>query len=112
MVFANRILKTDMKAHKNKPDLSNQAFWDVDMDSIDYDKNARFVVEKVIDRGTHQDFLSILKFYGKVKVGKLAQRANWLSDISINFCCKLFDLQPQDFKCYEKKQLNREHWNF
>ncbi len=101
-----------MKAQQNKPDLSSQAFWDVDMNKIDYEKNARFVVEKVIDRGTHQDFKTILKFYGKNQVRELALKANWLSNISINFCCKLFDLQPQDFKCYEKKQLNREHWNF
>jgi hypothetical protein len=101
-----------MKAEKNKPELSKQAFWDVDMDSIDYEKNARFVVEKVIDRGNHRDFLQILAYYGKDNVRDLALKAIWLSDISINFCCKLFDLKPQDFKCYEKKQLNRAHWNF
>lgn len=33
----------------NKPALSKQAFWDVDMNSIDYDKHARYVIEKVID---------------------------------------------------------------
>ena len=36
---------------KNKPILSKQAFWDVDMDKIDYEKNAVHVVEKVIERG-------------------------------------------------------------
>jgi len=95
-----------------KPNLSRQAFWDVDMEKIDYEKNARFVVEKVIDRGTHKDFLNILNFYGFRKVKELALQANWLSDVSINFCCTLFDVNPNDFKCYEKKQLNRQHWNF
>ncbi|MEO7216198.1 hypothetical protein [Mucilaginibacter sp.] len=96
----------------NKPILSKQAFWDVDMDNIDYERNARFVVEKVIERGKSKDFDNLLQFYGFDKVGRLALQANWLSDISINFCCILFDLKPTDFKCYEKKQLNRQHWDF
>ena len=96
----------------DKPVLSKQAFWDVDMDKIDYEKNARFVVEKIIERGKSKDFDNLLEFYGFDTVGKLALQANWLSDISINFCCILFDLKPTDFKCYEKKQLNRQHWDF
>jgi hypothetical protein len=34
----------------DKPVLSRQAFWDVDMEKIDYKKNAAHVVEKVIER--------------------------------------------------------------
>ena len=96
----------------DKPILSKQAFWDVDMDKIDYEKNAAHVVEKVIERGKAEDFDSLLKYYGFNKVGQLALQANWLSDIAMNFCCVLFNLKPTDFKCYEKKQLNRQHWNF
>ena len=48
----------------DKPVLSKQAFWDVDMDKIDYKKNAVHVVEKVIERGKADDFDNILKFYG------------------------------------------------
>ncbi len=97
---------------KDKPYISKQAFWDVDFDKIDYEKHDRFVVEKVIERGKHQDFLNILKFYGFKRVKTLALNAVWLSDSSINFCCTLFHVNPTDFKCYEKKQLNRAHWNF
>ncbi|HEK20544.1 MULTISPECIES: DUF6922 domain-containing protein [unclassified Mucilaginibacter] len=96
----------------NTPLLSKQAFWDVDMSTIDYEKNAVHVVEKVIERGKAEDFDSLLKFYGFKRVGELAKQAHWLSDISINFCCTLFKIKPTDFKCYEKKQLNQQHWNF
>lgn len=101
-----------MTEKRNKPVLSKQAFWDVDMDSIDYEKNARYVVEKVIERGKADDFNSLLKFYGAEKLKELALQATWLSDISINFCCTLFKVKPTDFKCYTKKQLNQAHWNY
>jgi len=96
----------------HEPQLSKRAFWDTNMSSIDYVKHAKFVVEKIVERGTHQDFINILKFYGFEEVKQLVLKANWLSDISINFCCTLFRVKPTDFKCYEKKQLNQEHWNF
>ena len=47
----------------DKPVLSKQAFWDVDMDKIDYEKNAGHVIQKVFDRGTLNDILAILNFY-------------------------------------------------
>jgi len=31
----------------DKLNLSPTAFWDVDMQSLDYEKNARFIIEKV-----------------------------------------------------------------
>ena len=96
----------------NAPKLSKQAFWDTNMASIDYRKNARFVVEKVVERGSHDDFINLLNFYGFEEMKHLVLKANWLSDMSINFCCTLFEVKPTDFKCYEKKQLNQQHWNF
>ena len=52
----------------DKPILSKQAFWDVDMDKIDYKKNAAHVVEKVLERGKEADFDSLLNFYGFAQV--------------------------------------------
>ncbi|MDF3077459.1 MAG: hypothetical protein K0S09_1348 [Sphingobacteriaceae bacterium] len=96
----------------DKPDISRQAFWDVDFDNIDYQKHDRFVVEKVVERGKHQDFINLLKYYGFDRVKKLVLNASWLSDSAMNFCCVLFHTEPKEFKCYEKKQLNQAHWNF
>jgi hypothetical protein len=96
----------------DKPILSKQAFWDVNMDNIDYDKHAVHVVEKVIERVKAEYFNNILRFYGFDRVRDLALQASWLSVISINFCCNLFKVKPTDFKCYEKKQSNRLHWDF
>jgi hypothetical protein len=99
-----------MKAQQNKPDLSSQAFWDVDMGKIDYEKNARFVVEKVIDRGTLKDFKNLREFYGDERMKREVINARWLGDREINFCCVIFGLNPKDFKCYIKKQSNPKLW--
>jgi hypothetical protein len=81
----------------DKPILSKQAFWDVDIEKINYEKNARYVVEKVLERGTAEDFINILNYYGFKKAKELSLQALWLSDISINFCCTLFKVKPTAF---------------
>lgn len=99
-----------MDQNQHKPDLSNQAFWDVDMNNIDYDKHARFVVEKVVERGNFKDFKELRQFYGDKKIKEEVVNAKWLGDKEIFFCCAIFGLKPQDFKCYIKKQSNPRLW--
>jgi hypothetical protein len=94
----------------DKPLLSKQAFWDVNMDTIDYKKHARYVMEKVIDRGSFEDFIALRKYYGDEKIKKEIVNVNWIGDKEIYFCCAIFDLELKDFKCYTKKQLNPELW--
>lgn len=105
-----RVTVTEKFNHKARPELSKQAFWDVDMDNIDYQKNARFVMEKVIDRGSLEDFVAIRKFYGDEKIKKEIVNARWIGDKEIYFCCAVFNLEPKDFRCYIQKQLNPELW--
>jgi hypothetical protein len=78
--------------------------------SIDYEKNARYVMEKVIDRGSFEDFKSMRKYYGDDKIRSEIVNAKWIGDKEIYFCCSIFNIEPTDFKCYIKKQLNPELW--
>ena len=92
-----------MTEKMHKPVLSKQAFWDVDMDNIDYEKNALYVMEQVLDWGTSEDFRSIVRFYGKERVSRELVNTKVLGDIEINFCCLIFKIKVTDFKYYEKR---------
>jgi hypothetical protein len=95
---------------QTKPQLSRQAFWDVDFEKIDYEKYAGFVVEKIVERGSYTDFKELRKYYGDKRIKHEIVNAKWLGDKEIFFCCTIFGLKPQDFKCYEKKQSNPKLW--
>ncbi len=62
----------------NKPILSPTAFWDVDMQTLDYEKNARFVIEKVMNYGLWSDMLEIMRFYGRDRVKEEVMQAAYL----------------------------------
>lgn len=96
----------------DKPILSKQAFWDVDMDSIDYQKNARFVISKVFDRGSLDDVISILNFYQDEIIKSSLLNVRYLSNSAMSFACALFNLNLEDFRSYQFKQLHPDVWPF
>jgi len=96
----------------NKPVLSKQAFWDVDMEKIDYEKNAAHVIQKVFERGTLDDIISILNFYKEKKIKTALLNARYLMNNTMSFACVLFNLKIEDFRCYKFKQLNPNVWPF
>lgn len=89
--------------NSDKPILSKQAFWDVDMDQIDYEKNALNVIERVIQWGTFEDFIQLRNFYNEDTIRKEIVKTKWIGDKEINFCCLVFKLKIADFKYYKKK---------
>lgn len=54
--------------------LTPQLFWDVDPGTIDIRKNAQWLLERVVQRGTWEDWLIISRFYGKQAIRDMAPR--------------------------------------
>ena len=93
------------------PNLSKTAFWDVNFDKLDFEKNAAFVVEKVFNYGLWDDQLAIMKYYGEERIKKEVVRGAYFKKKVLNFLCVIFDLQPTDFTCYIRRQSNPQHWD-
>ena len=94
------------------PDLSGTAFWDVDMKSLDYERNARFVIEKVMNYGLWADIVALLRFYGRERVKAEVVQVAYLKKKTLSFCCTIFDLTPDQFRCYTRQQSNPTPWNY
>ncbi len=54
--------------------LTPQLFWDVDPDTIDPEKNIQWLLERVLQRGTWEDWLLISRFYGKQTIREMTPR--------------------------------------
>ncbi len=95
----------------NRPNLSPTAFWDVDMTTLDYEVNAGFVIEKVMNYGLWVDILEILRYYGHERVMVEALQAGYLKKKTLSFCCTVFNLTPDQFLCFTRQQFNPLLWN-
>jgi len=72
--------------------LSNYLFWDVDVTDIVYEKNAPYVVERVLSKGTWEDFKTILEYYGKSRIKEIVVKLRYLDKRTLHFCSVYFDI--------------------
>ena len=56
---------------KSRPNISKTAFWDVNFEEIDFEKNYVFVVDKVFNYGKFNDQLELIRFYGVENIKKM-----------------------------------------
>ncbi|WP_166965155.1 HigA family addiction module antitoxin [Yeosuana marina] len=64
---------------KRKPNLDNirrVLFWDTSFDKIDWNKNKRAIIQRILERGNDKEINEIIKFYGKATVSKIAKSIN------------------------------------
>ena len=92
--------------------LSATLFWDVDVKTIDNNKHASYIVERVLNMGTLEDFRLIKEFYGMPKIKRIIKKIRYMDDRLLNFCSIYFKISITNFRCYNTKQLNQSHWNY
>lgn len=57
--------------HPNLTKINPTLFWDTKIENIDWDKNRRYVIRRVLERGNEIEKEEILRFYGKEKVNEV-----------------------------------------
>ncbi len=101
-----------MDAGKKQLQLSPNIFWDVDPNSIDYDKDRLYIMDRVLNYGLWNDFTALVKYYGKDCLKSEIVRSPYLKKDVLNFLCFFLDLQPTDFKCYTRRQSQPQPWTY
>lgn len=97
---------------KEIPKLNNALFWDIDFEQIDYRKNVRFVIERVLTRGNLQDWQELKRFYGLAKIKEEVIQIRYLDKITLNFCHTFFKIPKEKFRCYNTEPSIRQLWNY
>lgn len=92
--------------------LSRSLFWDVDPETIDPKVHVLFIVERVLTRGTWDEFKKIIAHYGKESVGRSATQIRFLDHKTLSFCASYFNIPKEKFKCYIQQQLRQTHWDY
>lgn len=92
--------------------LSPHIFWDVDVQSVDVEKNGVFVLQRVLQYGILKDWLLLKSIMGAENIKALAVQLPTLDDVSISFLSNLYKIDKSEFKCYKNKQSNQNYWSY
>ena len=101
-----------MKQKKNTIQLSKTLFWDTDITKIDYEKNARHIIERVLMRGMLSDWFTIKDYYGIERIKSEIIKIRYLDKVTLNFCSKYFKIPKKQFKCYNTEPSIQKLWNY
>lgn len=84
---------------------NNQSlFWDVKI--INPDKNARFVIERILSFGDEKDFKWAVNFYGKEKIKEIILKSKVLDQKSLSFWCQHFNVDLS--QCIRKQSISKQ----
>ncbi len=94
------------------PALSPHLFWDVDRDKLDMEKNAAFMIKRVLEYGLWNDWKIIQQHYGIATIAQTALRFRELEPKSLHFIAGISGIHLNKFRCYTTIQSKNPHWNF
>ena len=95
-----------------KNSLSKSLFWDVNFEEIDSQIHSLFITERVLTRGTLDDFRAVKNYYGIEKLKSIIVEIKNLDERTLSFCSAYFSIPKTKFRCYNFKQSNQIHWNY
>lgn len=93
--------------------ISTSLLWEYDMDRFDWNKGRAIVVERIIERGTLQDFKTAIELYGGIENFRtiIRDEVAHLSPMDMHFVCTFFDLKKEKLLCYRRKLAREAHLN-
>lgn len=91
-------------------DLSPHLFWDVDANKLTWEKDAAYIVERVLEYGVLNDWHIIKEIYDIDQMKSIVVNIRYLSPKSMSFICAILGMQKEELRCYIQRPLNKKHW--
>lgn len=91
---------------------SQHLFWDVDVNTLDFAENQRFIITRVLQFGFLSDWKNLLKTYGLEKIAETAMKIKDIDKKTASFIALISDTPKENFTCYTTTQSSQQHWNF
>ena len=89
---------------------SPNLFWDADPADLDFSKHRKYVVQRVLERGTLDDMRHMFSMYGFDNVVATSKTLRSLDPVSFSFIVNLSGEPREAFRCYTLKQSSQAPW--
>lgn len=93
-----------------KAQFSKHLFWDIDIDDLDMEKHAQFVLERGLQYGSFEDWQIIRNYYSFNNISEMALNIRSLEPTALTFVASYINKPITEFRCYKLAQLNPEPW--
>lgn len=91
---------------------SSNLFWDIDLADLDMERHAAYIVNRVLDHGTMNDWLFIKSYYSLERLREIALNIRSMERESLSFIATVTNTPKEEFRCYKLLQSTHTHWSF
>lgn len=100
-----------MTQQEIKSKISKSLFWDINFSTLDFNTQKKYIVPRIMDRGTKKDVKLIWNYYGQTTIKEILLNTRFLENNTIYFFANIFSVQPTKFRAYQIKQNQVTNWN-
>ncbi len=93
-------------------DFSPILFWDVAMDSVDLEKHRPWLVKRVLEKGTREDWNLLVRLYQHNGIREAVKQLRSLEEKAASFACAVLKLEQTDLRCSKNRQSPHTHWAY
>jgi hypothetical protein len=83
--------------------LTNEVFWNCDMDTFDYLRDKEYIIERIIEAGLENDEIIMWKLYSYDDIKNVAINMENLQEDKVTYMAFVLKVKENEFKCYKKK---------
>ena len=92
-------------------DFSRALFWDIDPSTLDIERHRKYVVARVLEYGTLEDWRLLLRCFTLESIIAIAQTFRTLDPKALSFLSVMGRVPRESFRCYAMRQSNPTPWN-
>ena len=89
---------------KSMPDIGLYAFWDIDKTKLNFSRDKDFILSRMLERGTLDDVLKTLSFYGIKEAKRVLTSNKYLSRQAMYLAHVLLNTPIEHFSAYAAHQ--------
>lgn len=86
-------------------DFSKYLFWDTNLSMVDLERNAPYIVQRILEYGEVTDWHLLLKYYGLKRIVEIAKELRCLDSHALAFLCAVSKTREEDYRCYLQTPL-------
>jgi hypothetical protein len=95
----------------SKPNLKRWLFWDQRYEEIDWQKQARSTIERVLVWGNDEEYEELIRFYGRERIiHALTSEHVMIPNYEIDHTCGYFGLKKEQLYCYRRRLERGYRW--
>jgi len=84
-------------------ELTKGLFWNSDIKKLDYIRDKKYIIERILDAGLENDEIIMWKLYSYKEIKKIALNIENLHKDMITYMSFVLKVKETKFKCYNKK---------